>query len=711
MNSGPNQHYIPAFVQRPFGIPPKRREIWYFERNKQPKKRAIKRTGSKDHFYSEPASAAVSTLDDEITKIDESLSRTLRSIRSIPIGGSVDPHCAASIVAHLAPRTAHIRDSLNHGLSQLFEQANDIFADADYLQAVAGLDQPAPNDRFREHVLSDLLERPEISELKLPAHVIERVAFYFTKENTSTFLENSLPFLQPFLDGLLTGAGKLVRDSHNEALTGILKSNPRENFLQTLSWTIQSKPDSAAILSDCVVIAITNTDEAAPLMLLGQEDVRAVLLPVSPKKLLVGVIDGYNILPKFDYCLEAARSSHSFFLSSYNDAETARLHPMIAARSTSILDEAVENGFQDLLPSRYSLHSEHDAERPAPSYGPVDPASCEFQYELSFISCGEQEAIQSIEDHLRRAVSALSAALPLKRLDGITIAGDYPAALRDLDRGFENALPVETVSDEVGVGIAQVVTVMRSGRVKGRVVIASGIAHALTSDNSTHSEFGLYVVIRELALVAMIEFIETALPGAMLSPVEGELDGWLYAHVDAALHAYVASRISAGFGDVQELFEAKSQLLAEGLYRMRDTVLKERLAYRYHGDLDKLLDITLPSIRHVLIFAADLLGHCTNACSPLPHASGELQVSLEHAGLKNWLEMYKGDLEQFHRRLGRWETFDEFLALNVHVERLLWQLGMLPWEALEGIRIEVPVGTDAAALLSSSKNNIEPAYP
>ena len=165
MKSGPNQHFIPAFVQRPFGIPPNRRDIWYFERNKQPEKRAIKRAGSENHFYSEPASTTVSTLDDEITKVEDSLSQILSSIRSIPMGGSVDPHDAASIVAHLALRTAHFRDSLKHGLSQLFDQAKVIFADADNLQAIAGLDHPAPNDRFREHVLSDLLERPGISEL------------------------------------------------------------------------------------------------------------------------------------------------------------------------------------------------------------------------------------------------------------------------------------------------------------------------------------------------------------------------------------------------------------------------------------------------------------------------------------------------------------------------------------------------------------------
>ena len=38
----------------------------------------------------------------------------------------------------------------------------------------------------------------------------------------------------------------------------------------------------------------------------------------------------------------------------------------------------------------------------------------------------------------------------------------------------------------------------------------------------------------------------------------------------------------------------KSELLTEGLQRMRNTALKERLSYRKHGDIDKLLEITLP---------------------------------------------------------------------------------------------------------------------
>ena len=47
--------------------------------------------------------------------------------------------------------------------------------------------------------------------------------------------------------------------------------------------------------------------------------------------------------------------------------------------------------------------------------------------------------------------------------------------------------------------------------------------------------------------------------------------------------------------------------------------------------------------------------------------------------------MYRADLERFRRRLGRWESFDEFLAFNRHVERLLWSIGMVLWEEGDGI--------------------------
>ena len=707
MTSGPNQHYIPKFVQRPFGIPPKRHQIWCFERAKEPERRAIKRTGAQYYFYSDPSADGHPTLDDQISDVESKLALDLQSIRSEKIGDSIASHSVAAIIAHLAPRTAHIRDSAKHGIVQILDRAVDVFADPDNLQAIIGLDRHAPNDPFREYVMKDLISRPEVATLAIPPQVLERIAFYYTKENCPQFLENALPAFRPIFDALASRAGELVRDSHNRALSEIVLTNPRESFLRSLNWRIESAPRAGAILPDCVVVAVDKNDVTAPFMFCGQNEVRAVIMAISPEKLLIGRKNGWEPPPQFNYNIGAAQASYNYFLSSCNNIEMDRLRPMVGTHPTSIIEESIEDGFSSILPLRSSLTEKNGLGLSENSNFSSTPTSATFQYEATFLNCGGQETIQRINDALKRIVSGLSRALPLGRLEGITLASDYSTALKSVDRGFDNAPPVETVSPEVGVGIAKMITVVRSGEVKGRIVMSSAIGHALTSDDEALVGLGTYVAVKELALVAMIEIVDSALPGVLLQPTEREVDGWLYAHVDAALHGYVASRVAAGFGDQQELVESKRQLLLEAIDRMKSMVVKERLAYRYHGDVDTLLAVAFPAVRQVLTCAADLLGHCSSAEVPPFSAGDELEKTLVQAGLANWLVMYRHDLERFGSQLGRWESFDEFLAFNVHVERLLWQMGMVPWESSEGIRVEIPIGTDAAALLLSESSERE----
>ena len=60
-------------------------------------------------------------------------------------------------------------------------------------------------------------------------------------------------------------------------------------------------------------------------------------------------------------------------------------------------------------------------------------------------------------------VDELAAVMPLERMDGIAIGSDYPELLRAMKRGWENAAEPQTVPAEIGVGVAQVATVKRSG--------------------------------------------------------------------------------------------------------------------------------------------------------------------------------------------------------------------------------------------------------
>jgi len=303
--------------------------------------------------------------------------------------------------------------------------------------------------------------------------------------------------------------------------------------------------------------------------------------------------------------------------------------------------------------------------------------------------------------------SQISRLMSLERLDGITFANDYPAALRCVDRGIPGARPAETVSEEVGTGIAMTVLVMRDSIVKCRVVTVGGIAHALIGDDAVASKWALHTLVRELALVAMTELVDRAFPGVLLRPIKDEHKGWLFSGVNSALDGYVAAYASAKFGDTNEILTAYRELLIGALDRARTRIPEARLAYRYHGRMDTLLDVALPATRHVLEFAANLFGHCEAlGCSPFDD-DGRLASALEQSSLQPWFQVFQNDLRAFRLRLGNWESFDEFLAFNRHVERVLWQSGLFPWRNPQGqSRVEVPLATDILALSATDLQSV-----
>ena len=94
-------------------------------------------------------------------------------------------------------------------------------------------------------------------------------------------------------------------------------------------------------------------------------------------------------------------------------------------------------------------------------------------------------------------------------------------------------------------------------------------------------------------------------------------------------------------------------------------------------------------IRDLLNVAADLLGHCVFTGEPPLDGTGALEDILQRAGLLGWIGVDYDDRARIHRRSGRWESFDEFLAFNIHAERLLFAVGMFAWETPEGLRVEV----------------------
>ena len=201
------------------------------------------------------------------------------------------------------------------------------------------------------------------------------------------------------------------------------------------------------------------------------------MLAVSPDKLLVGRRPGFAVSEAFDYNVEAAQLSRSFFLASRNDAETERLHAMVGERYRAELTGTIEDAVANFLP-----REEDKPGRDVEAKGARQKAN--FEWQLSLVGCGDEETSQRIGERVRAVVDAFSRAMPLDRLDGVTVGYDYPGLPRSVDRGYDGAPEVETVSREIGVGIAHMVTVMRSGVVKGRIVLSGAVAGALVGEGA-----------------------------------------------------------------------------------------------------------------------------------------------------------------------------------------------------------------------------------
>jgi hypothetical protein len=689
---------LPRFLQKPFGIRPKRKEIWIYARDTAAEQRRIKEVGASNHFYADPVPEGMRTLDDEITHIETPVSRMLSGMRSQPIGSAINSMNAAEIVNHLVPRTAHVRVSMERGLRMMADGVQTILNDDERLQSLMGLDQDEPNGLFRQNLADKLNEIEGLENLGLPTDLIQRIAFFMAKENFTTLVADFLPMMRSTLATWLQASGGLVRESHNKALAQISSSKPRLKRFEELSWSIVAAPQQGAILPDCAALAIDRAGQSTPAMFADWDEVAAIVLPISPGKLLVGAAADFDVVSLPDFNEAAARCSHDFFLASTRNEYLEQLHQCLGERSMQLVDEAVSGAMEPYLAL---APKPRDEDKPLFPADLIQQSEQPWQYELSLIGCGDADNVQELSSAIQGIVASLAQALPLHRLDGITIATDYRDAVTTLDRGYEGASPAETVPEEIGQGIARTMTVKRDGVWKQRVIVDAGPAFALLSDESGDVEWGLYILVRQLAEVAISEMIERHLPDVWMKPISDPLHGFLYPSLHPAIFGYLGSHISAGFGDPPHHTDVKRELLITALGEMRSGGLAARLDYRHHGDMDRLLGVVMPRISYVLQFAADLLGHCAASGADPFDSDGDLAAALSEAGLQHWFPIYRDRLERLRLRMGLWEGFDEFLALNVHVERLMWQLGMLPWEGPEGMRVEVPLSTDVEALLTA----------
>lgn len=710
--SGPNQHYIPQCVLRGFGIrdnsPKVKKEVWKFERGCAPYKKSIKNTAAEDWFYSEPSVDGSKTLDDRITDYESNhFGRLLVSLRDKDIGAAVDPTQAAEIISHLTCRNAYIRDFLSVGANGVIGGLAELVSNQRSLQAF--FSQP----KLQEMMDERFAEQFSCWQVNWPDYLRRQIATTLWKENFDRLYTEVIPF---FTDGLRNLAGKrheLARSSHNKALTVSLTPEERLKTLSGLSWQVYAGPEGGAILPDCVALGMDQDDPVLqPYLMTSANKLRIVIFPINPDKLLIGYRTVCDLPDLRAFNEAAAACSHTFFVSAYCTSNLENVVQRIGEQSHQTIADAVSRALSDYrtapqlnqvgLQASLQVQSGQSVPEALEAEECIDDDLPEsFNFSISFVDCADQDTANEIGSVVQRIVTGLNNRwMPLNRLDGITFAADYEYALQNLDRGIPASEAPTPLNEDYGTGLLMPVSVIRDGALKIRIVARDGLGYALISKVDSEWNLATHALVFGLSHAASVALFEQALPS--VRPTEDFYESILYPYTDAAWSGYFASRWSAGF--VPDLIDSYRESLIGALERMRQDVPRVRLTYRIDSDLDRLLSFALSSAGNVLRCAANLLGHC-DALDISPYdEDGQLVTALESAGLNAWLAVFWTDLETIWNNRGRWTSFQEFLALNRHLERLLWQSGIFPYRTSEGgMYVDVPLVTDG--LLSVLPSN------
>lgn len=711
--AGRNQHNIPQTLLRGFRVPggsKKDSKTWLYEKGVEPHCEKIKDEVAVElDFYSEPSPDDSKTLDDDITDYETLFGQRLHALKNATIGEAVDADVAAEIVSHLTIRNAHLRGSFTGAVKTMIDRAVEVFCNETTLRPVLGFDGETPSERFKSFIDEHIKENPLLAATGLPAHVLHQVAHTMLKERFRTFFAEQAPFMAALFDTLAAQAPAFIRDGHNKILSTDLAPDSRTEPLTRLVWKVLPCLHEGFVLPDCVALAVDDQTGPKPLMMADLKEITAVLMPLSTERMLVGCREATPVPALDEFNEVAARSSHSFFVAARCNEGLKALADRIGESSRRMIEETVGSTFSEFL-------AERSPALPVPTAAPnsddllsggeasdrgheQEPPQAP-RYSVHFLACADEPIANGIAAVLYSVTESLVQMMPLDRLDGVTFASDYPAALRDLDRGFASpAPPLHLTTEEYGVDVAMAPTVMRDGVCKTHIVMRGEIGHSLVNPDENVWRPALHLFVGMLAHAACTQILDESLPGVLLRPIEDQYDRFLYGCIHSAWTGYFTSRASAAFYGEGGL--PQQQLLLSVLKRAQSDIPAARLAYRFHGNIDELLGIVVPRIADILRFSGSVLGHYDGLEKSF-FDDPSLTAALDEMGLRDWTVFFDSELSRLWDRRGQWASFQELLTLNRHVERLFWCFGMFPWKTDDGrIYITVPLASDADKLTGS----------
>jgi hypothetical protein len=667
--SGKYQHFLPRFLQEGFRANAKGRKTFWYHKARSTRLTSIGEVGAENYFYSRPSEYGEMTLDDIITNEEAILTMQMDKLRELPIGARVDANIASEMVAHFSVRTRNFREFFGTGGDKLVEEMSDAISDAWNVARLLGLDQPTPNDLWREffekrgdgQTIVDIM----VQEMNAPKVWVERLVFMAARELIILNHGESVGGFLLSLQDMRLMLKKELPKFHSAALLESRKPQKRLDALTALHWQISAAPDEGAILPDCVVLGRIGAGEKfASYIMTSGTDVEVVVMPISSEKMLVGVQQGATLTSMAGFNIEAAANCAEFFVAS---VQTAQFEALVQEIGT-----AWSNEIDDLIDSSLAKY------RPVQCPTPIS-ASPFVDYDWPKEDNQTTDAAAEIAMLAKHYHQVCPKTCNFHWLERITVSADTNVALKEIDLGPNFDMSAEAWFEIMIPGVV-LVSVRRGDDLKIIILIDASFFAALTSHETHQMELARSALLLCFSQVSAIARVEANLPGFMLAPVSySDHNALIHSAFRRAIRAYWAGRDVAKTCNPDTIIQKVVNFATDALASSIDGINNAKKAHVETEDSESFLVSLLAEASNILAQIARLIGlqHGNNvvdeAVLPL-----DLAEALRPYGLETWAIIYGRDLRSLWAKDNI--NLSELYPMNIHVERLLLSFGVLIWQ-------------------------------
>ena len=690
-------------LQRGFKCPAsgKRPSVWVYQKSGAAFRRRTEKFGGEDEFYSPPSDGTTRTLDDRITEWEAHRQKDVRAWRQSPGGTAVDAQAAAELVGLTGVRTLALRESFKTLFQELMPRFAGIMQDPDVL--MTHLDAHPEMDTGLERLVAAELgltpQALEAARSQPEFQAVMRMLKYGFSDVLGHRLANALRDLDRiFADAFSNDAFNATR-LHGEAIGRLLDEGGVQQNLLGLSWSVHARTNGLDwVLPDCAVLTVDADGAYSPFLFGGQEDRVAVLLPLSPQRMLVGLEPGHPLPDLEQFTAQAARCAQQFFLAPQKTDALERLQPFIGETEWGQISDGLETILSGIDPLRTTRETD-----PIPGLANMDVSA-------HGLALTEAE-LRDIAEPLCQLVFSTTRHFNLTRVTKIVVCGHVASAIGarigDPDFAYadgdtraliqwiecgEGELAYELFIHADGVQMlhdadheahdfAFSLFLQSLAQIHTRAVLTSA-SHTLDDslDRLTQSEVGVFA--RNTALNAAGTFMDN-LHGSQIEPVGDDFTANTATRLTRALDAFRAA-----------------DLPREGSETVR------------HQQAETLAE----AAAEVLVCASRHLAICqTRAVDPLnpAFAPDALMDHLTALSLREWFARLDFDLQRLRVNFAAPLDPERIIALQRHLECLFWARGAILIASDEGgyILPFAESGIDYAALRAQLQDAVAGMLP